>query len=75
MGRRRLSAEKREAVIELDRANPEATQAEIVRTVGISRPSQPDRASALALQSRNRRLTHISGRLRYVVTVSSPVTP
>jgi hypothetical protein len=39
MGRRRLSVEQRAAVIELDRANPEATQAEIARAVGISRPS------------------------------------
>jgi CRP-like cAMP-binding protein len=39
MGRRRLSTEQRTAVIELDRANPEATQAEIARAVGISRRS------------------------------------
>jgi hypothetical protein len=36
MGRRRLSVEQRAAVIEMDRANPEATQAEIARAVGIS---------------------------------------
>ena len=34
MGRHRLSAEQRAAVIELDRANPRATQAEIARAVG-----------------------------------------
>ena len=39
MGRHRLSAEQRAAVIELDRANPRTTQAEIARAVGISRPS------------------------------------
>jgi DNA-binding transcriptional regulator LsrR (DeoR family) len=39
MGRHRLSAEQRAAVIEAERANPQATQAEIARAVGISRPS------------------------------------
>jgi DNA-binding transcriptional regulator LsrR (DeoR family) len=39
MGRQRVSAEQRAAVIELDRSNPQATQAEIARAVGISRPS------------------------------------
>jgi hypothetical protein len=39
MGRHRLTAEQRWAVIELDRTNPRATQAEIARAVGISRPS------------------------------------
>jgi CRP-like cAMP-binding protein len=39
MGRHRLSAEQRAAVIEAARTKPEPTQAEIARTVGISRPS------------------------------------
>jgi uncharacterized membrane protein len=39
MGRHRLSAEQRAAVIEVARTHPEATQAEIACTVGISRPS------------------------------------
>ena len=39
MGRHRLSAELRAAVIEERRANPEATQAEIARATGVSRPS------------------------------------
>jgi len=39
MGRNRLSAEQRAAVIEATRKNPQATQAEIARAIGISRPS------------------------------------
>ena len=39
MGRRRVTAEQQAAVKELDRGNPRATQAEIARAVGLSRPS------------------------------------
>jgi CRP-like cAMP-binding protein len=39
MGRHRLSAEQRAAVIEADRARPRSTQAEIAQAVGVSRPS------------------------------------
>jgi len=39
MGRIRLSAEQRAAVIEATRKNPQATQAEIARATGISRPT------------------------------------
>ena len=39
MGRARLSAEQRAAVIEAARANPQATQAEIARAVGVGRSS------------------------------------
>jgi hypothetical protein len=39
MGRHRLSAEQRAAVSEARRANPQATQAEIARATGVSRPS------------------------------------
>jgi DNA-binding Lrp family transcriptional regulator len=39
MGRKRVSPEQRAAVMEIERANPRATQAEIARAVGISRPS------------------------------------
>jgi CRP-like cAMP-binding protein len=39
MGRHRLSAEQRAAVIEARRIDAKATQAEIARSVGISRPS------------------------------------
>ena len=39
MGRDRLSAERRAAVIEACRANPQATQAEIARATGVSRAS------------------------------------
>src|SRR5215831_17073552 len=39
MGRKRVSAEQRAAVVEIDRANPWATQVEIARAVGLSRPS------------------------------------
>jgi hypothetical protein len=39
MGQKRLTPEQRAAVLELDRANPRATQAEIAGAVGISRPS------------------------------------
>jgi hypothetical protein len=39
MGRDRLSAERRAAVIEAYRANPQATQAEIARATGVSRAS------------------------------------
>ena len=39
MGRERLSAEQRAAVIEACRANPHATQAEIARAAGVSRAS------------------------------------
>jgi CRP-like cAMP-binding protein len=39
MGRKRVSPEQRAAVMEMERANPRATQAEIARAVGLSRPS------------------------------------
>jgi hypothetical protein len=39
MGRHRLTAEQREAVREISRANPKAKQADIARVVGVSRPS------------------------------------
>jgi DNA-binding XRE family transcriptional regulator len=35
----RLSPEQRVAVMEMERANPEATQAEIARKIGVSRAS------------------------------------
>jgi transcriptional regulator with XRE-family HTH domain len=37
MGHARLTAEQRAAVLELDRADPQATQAEIARAAGVSR--------------------------------------
>jgi len=39
MGRHRLSAEQRTAVIEARRENPDAPQREIARLAGVSRPS------------------------------------
>jgi hypothetical protein len=39
MGRHRLTAEQRAAVIAAGNANPEATQEEIARATGVSRPS------------------------------------
>jgi hypothetical protein len=38
-GYKRLPAERRAAVIEARRTNPEATQAEIARATGVSRPT------------------------------------
>jgi len=39
MGRHRLTAEQRAAVIAAGNANPQATQKEIARATGVSRPS------------------------------------